>query len=163
MMEVPTRQRADRPRQLVHPRLKRQTYDRLKAYTARTGVTDSAVVNAALEQYLDRSSDMALILRRLDRVGRAIGRLHRQNDIVAELLATFIQIWFAHTMPIPLDQQKAAKQSATRRYAELIEFVRRRLTNSKHVFVDLFGPEEVDESAAPSAVNDGESDDGDHE
>ena len=85
------------PPQQIHPRLKRRVYNRLKAYTAQTGATDSAVVNAALAQYLDKSSDTALILRRLDRISRGQARAQREIEVLSEFLGAFIQLWFAHT------------------------------------------------------------------
>ena len=42
---------------MVHSRLKPDIYKRLKAYAAQTGAQDSALVNAALAQYLDKTSD----------------------------------------------------------------------------------------------------------
>lgn len=145
--EQPSRRRRREPPQLVHARINRNTFDRLRAYTARTGATNRAVMNAALDQYLDRSSDTALILRRLDRLTRGLGRSHRQNDTLAEFLAAYVHIWFAHTTSISPEQQKAARQSADRRYAEMIEFLRRRISGSKRVLVDLLGTEEADELA----------------
>ena len=143
--EQPGRRRARQPPQMVHARINRQTFERLQAYAARTGASNRAVMNAALDQYLDRSSDTALILRRLDRLTRGLGRSHRQNDTLAEFLAAYVHIWFAHTTGISPDQQKAARQSADRRYAEMIEFIRRRITGSKRVLVDLLGSDEADE------------------
>lgn len=145
--ERTSRRRRREPPQMVHSRINRRTFDRLQAYAARTGATNRAVMNAALDQYLDRSSDTALILRRLDRLTRGLGRSHRQNDTLAEFLAAYVHIWFAHTGSINPEQQKAARQSADRRYAEMIEFLRRRISGSKRVLVDLLGAEEADELA----------------
>lgn len=154
-----SRRERTHPRQVVHPRLKRGTYERFKAYTAATGASDSAVIDAAVGQYIDKSSDTALILRRLDRLSRGLARSHRQNDALAELLGAFIQIWFGHTPPIPVEQQRAAGQSANKRYADLMDFIRRRIAGSKQVLVDLLGAEEADElgpkSATPAKGTDG--------
>ena len=147
------------PPQQIHPRLKRRVYNKLKAYTARTGATDNAVLNAALEQYLDKSSDTALILRRLNRLSRGLARSQRQTETLAEFLGAFIQIWFAHTPPLPDEQKNSAKHSANKRYADMIEFIRRRLGASKHVLVDLLGAEEADELApAPATPERGDAD-----
>jgi hypothetical protein len=150
--EQPSRRHGRQPPQMVHARINRKTFERLQAYTARTGATNRAVMNAALDQYLDRSSDTALILRRLDRLTRGLGRSHRQNDTLAEFLAAFVHIWFAHTTSISPEQQKAARQSADRRYAEMIEFLQRRISGSKRVLVDLLGTDEADELALEVGV-----------
>ncbi|HEV3193039.1 MAG TPA: hypothetical protein VGY54_21175, partial [Polyangiaceae bacterium] len=57
--------------------VRRELAKRLAEYSAASGVASSTVVQAALQQYLDRTSDTALILRRLDRLGRADARAHR--------------------------------------------------------------------------------------
>ena len=101
MTDLKPRGRRGLPPQVVHSRLKRRTYNRFKAYTARTGASESAVINAALEKHLDNSADTALIIRRLDRLSRAVARTHRQSDTIAEVLSAFIQIWFAHTPADP--------------------------------------------------------------
>jgi hypothetical protein len=142
-MTNPKKQRR-RPRQVVHSRLDLEIFSRLKAYAARTGAEDSAVVNAALAQYLDKSSDTALILRRLDRMTRRMGRVQRELDGVAEFVTTWVQMWFAHTPQLTPEARKTAQQSAARRYAEMLDFIRKRITGPKRFLVDLLGPEEPD-------------------
>lgn len=132
-------------RQMVHSRLEAGIYKRLKAYAAQTGAQDSAIVNAALTQYLDKSSDAALILRRLDRISRRQARAQREIEVLSEVTTTFIQLYFAHTPALDPDERKAAQQSALRRFAEMIEFVRKRLSGPKRFMVDLLGPEDYDD------------------
>lgn len=147
-------------RQMVHSRVEPDVYKRLKAYTARTGGQDSAVVNTALAQYLDKTSDTALILRRLDRVGRRQARTQRELDVLSEVTTTFIQIWFAHTPSLPPDDRKAAQQSAQKRFAEMIEFVRKRISGPKRFLVDLLGSEDhVEEQRPDDTLPNGGSDD----
>ncbi|HLZ07515.1 MAG TPA: hypothetical protein VKT80_02935, partial [Chloroflexota bacterium] len=55
----------------IHPYVEATLAGRLAAYSAATGIASSTVVQAALRQYLDATSDTALMLRRLDRLGRA--------------------------------------------------------------------------------------------
>jgi hypothetical protein len=132
-------------RQMVHSRLEAGIYKRLKAYTAQSGTQDSAVVNAALAQYLDKSSDAALLLRRLDRISRRQARAQREIEVLSEVTTTFIQLYFAHTRALEPDERKAAQQSALKRFGEMIEFVRKRLSGPKRFMVDLLGPEDHDD------------------
>jgi hypothetical protein len=141
-------QRKRRQRQLIHPRVDMDVYNRLKAYAARTGTEEGAIANAALAQYLDKSSDTALVLRRLDRITRRLGRLQREIDGLSELITTWAQIWFAHTPQLTPEARKAAQQSAARRYSEMFDFVRKRITGRKRFLVDLLGPDESDDLAA---------------
>jgi predicted DNA-binding protein len=153
----PKRKRTQR--QVIHPRVDLDLYNRLKAYAARTGAEDSAIVNAALAQYLDKSSDSALVLRRLDRITRRVGRLQREIDGLTEFSTTWVQMWFAHTPQLTPEARKAAQLSATRRYSEMFDFIRKRISGRKRFLVDLLGPDESDDlaadgSAAPGATND---------
>ena len=52
--------------------------ERVVSVCASSGVTESAVVEGALRQYLDGTSDKALLLRRLDRLGRAVEQRPRR-------------------------------------------------------------------------------------
>jgi predicted DNA-binding protein len=142
---TPVKPRRRGGRQTVHSRLQTEVYKRLKAYTAQTGSQDSAVINTALAQYLDKTSDTALILRRLDRIGRRLARAHREMEVLSEVTTTFIQLYFAHTPALSADDRKAAQQSALKRFAEMIDFVRKRLGGPKRFLVDLLGPEDHDQ------------------
>ena len=142
-----TKKRKRTQRQVIHPRVDMDLYNRLKAYAARTGTEDSAIVNAALAQYLDKSSETALVIRRLDRVTRRLGRLQREIDALTEFSTTWVQMWFAHTPQLTPEAQKTAKQSATRRYSEMFDFIRRRISGRKRFLVDLLGPDESDDLA----------------
>jgi hypothetical protein len=50
-------------------------------------------MEAALAQYLDASGDLAVLLRRFDRVERALGDQHRDVELVADALGGFVRIW----------------------------------------------------------------------
>jgi hypothetical protein len=149
-MKIAGRKRG--PRKVVHSRVDLDIFKRLKAYCARVHAKDSAVVNTALAQYLDKSSDTALILRRLDRLTRRIGRVQREVDGLTELITTWAQIWFAHTPQLSPEARKAAQQSAARRYAEMFDFLRKRMTGPKRFLIDLLGPDADDELDLPSTA-----------
>ena len=80
--------------------------ERLDQFCAATDVTVSAVVVAAIRQYLDGTSDATLVLRRLDRLGRALARNHRDVELLSEAFAVFVRVWFAHTPVIPESGKK---------------------------------------------------------
>src|SRR5262245_41920485 len=84
---------------------------RLEAVCAQ-GLTEGAVVYAALGKYLDGTGDAALVMRRLDRLGRAVDRLQRDVELLSETLATFIQLWLVHTPQIPDEANASARTSA---------------------------------------------------
>jgi predicted DNA-binding protein len=142
-----TNKRKRTQRQVIHPRVHMDLYNRLKAYAARTGAEDGAIVNAALAQYLDKSSDTALVLRRLDRITRRIGRLQREIDGLTEFSTTWAQIWFAHTPQLTPEARKTAQQSAKSRYSEMFDFIRKKISGRNRFLVDLLGPDESDDLA----------------
>jgi hypothetical protein len=132
-------------RQQIHPYVAEEIHRRLKAYCARRGLTDSGVVEAALRQYLDQSSDAALIMRRLDRAGRQVERVRRNGEILAEFVSLWVRLWFAHTPQIPESAKAAAQASAVKRYEQFLEYVTKRLAGQNRLAIDLLGAEPVDE------------------
>src|ERR1700690_2834233 len=73
----------------------------LAVYGAATGMTTSSVVQAALRQYLDRTDDKILLLRRINQLGRAWNRTQRDLEIHMEAFAIYVKVWFAHNPQIP--------------------------------------------------------------
>ena len=105
----------------VHPYLPGELRDRLAAYCAASHVTESAVMCEALQQFLDRTGDLPLLLRRLDRQSRALERLERDVDLQSQAFGLFLRIWFAHTPRIPRDARGAAQASGEGRYRTFLD------------------------------------------
>ena len=124
-----------RDRVRLHPYVDREVAKRLVEYSAASGIASSTVVQAALRQYLDRTSDTTLILRRLDRLGRADARAHRDLELLSEAFAVWVKVWFAHTPCITDDAQESARRTAESRFAQFIEHVVERFTGG-HRFLD---------------------------
>lgn len=120
--------------------------NQLKRYCKVRNVTESAVFEAALAQYLDDSSDRLLLLRRLDRQQRAIGRLARDVNAVTEMLGVFIQLWMAHTPEIPEGQKAAAQQSGLARFHKFLDHVGEGLGQG-HRFADDILPDDLADPA----------------
>jgi hypothetical protein len=123
----------------------------LDVYCAAAKVTESAVVQAALREYFDRTSDTALLFRRLDRIGRAQQRTSREIEVLSEAFGTWVEIWFAHT-PMVADHLKAiARRSAQGRYAQFLEYVSKRLSGG-HRFIDDLPKEPIADEAELTRV-----------
>jgi hypothetical protein len=114
---------------------------RLAAYSAATGISASAVVRVALRQYLDQTSDATLLMRRLDRLGRAGARMHRDLVILSEAFALWTKLWFAHTPNVPDDAKPFARASAESRYRQFVDYLAEQLTGGHRFLDDL--PHEV--------------------
>jgi hypothetical protein len=126
-----------RGRVRLQPYVEGALAERLEQFCAATDVTVSAVVVAAIRQYLDGTSDAALYLRRLDRLGRALARNHRDVELLSEAFAVFVRVWFAHTPVIPENGKKSARAGAEIRYRQFVEHVAEQFSGGRRFLDDL--------------------------
>jgi hypothetical protein len=117
----------------VEPELARRIVDRVET----TGATESGMVRSSLLQYLDGQSDATLVLRRLDRLGRALTRLHRDVEFHSEAFSVFVLRWFAHTPAVPEDRRKAVLAAAEARYRQYIDDVVQQFAGGRRFLDDL--------------------------
>jgi hypothetical protein len=110
---------------------------RLAAFCGASGVTESAAVEAALRQYLDHSGDATLLLRRLDRLGRAGARTQRDLELLSETFAIWLKLWFAHTPSIAEDAKRSARMTAESRYKQFVEHVAEQFSGGRRFLDDL--------------------------
>jgi hypothetical protein len=110
---------------------------RIDRFCAASGVSESALVKSSVCQYLDGTSDATLVLRRLDRLGRALEQAHRDLQLLAEGFAVFVRIWFAHMPAIPEDQRRAARASAESRYKQFVDHVVQQFSGGQRFIDDL--------------------------
>jgi len=110
---------------------------RVDQFCAATDVTVSAVVAAAIQQYLDGTSDATLVLRRLDRLGRAVARNQRDVELLSEAFAVFVRLWFAHTPAIPEAAKGSVRASAESRYRRFVEHVAEQFSGGQRFLDDL--------------------------
>jgi hypothetical protein len=110
---------------------------RVDQFCAATDVTVSAVVAAAIRQYLDGTSDATLVLRRLDRLGRAVARNQRDVELLSEAFAVFVRLWFAHTPAIPEAAKGSVRASAESRYRRFVEHVAEQFSGGQRFLDDL--------------------------
>jgi hypothetical protein len=125
----------------VYTRLPVALRDRLCSYCAASGIAERAVFEAALEQYIGGASDMTLLFRRLDRLGRANERVQRDVQLFSEAFAVFVRVWFAHTPSVPEDAKPTARSSSESRYRQFVEHVARQFSGGRRFLDDL--PREV--------------------
>jgi hypothetical protein len=111
--------------------------DRLAGFCAASGIAECTVIAAGVEQYLDGTSDSTLVLRRLDRLGRAIARTHRDQELLAEAFSVFIQLWFAHTPSVADEDKAEARATAESRYKQFVEHVMGQFSGGRRFLDDL--------------------------
>ena len=122
----------------VEPELARRLVQRRMTM----GASESGIVRSSIVEYLDGSSDSELLLRRLDRLGRADERLQRDLALLSESFGAFLLTWFAHTPALPEDAKALARATAERRYQQLIEHVGQRFSGG-HRFLDELPHESI--------------------
>lgn len=113
-----------RTREQIHPFVTPVLRKRLALYAAKRGLTQSAVVETALLEHLDGEvTDRALVMRRLDRLGRSLSGAQRDVECLGEAFAAFIRTWFAHTPRLAEDQRGPAEKAARLRYEQFLDYV----------------------------------------
>lgn len=114
--------------------------ERLEALAAKPGSSKSAIVADALRAYLARrgASELDEMLKvRLDRIGKQLNRVERDQQIVLETLALFIRYQLTVTPPLPEVDQAAARAIGQERFQHFIDQVGRRLAAGKGIAADL--------------------------
>jgi hypothetical protein len=125
----------------LHPYVEEAVAKRLSAHCAATGIPSSSVVEAAIRQYLDGTSDRTLILRLLNRLGRAEARTQRDLEVLSEAFGVWVRIWFAHTPSMEGAAKELARRTAESRFAQFVEHVVERFSGRERFLDDL--PREV--------------------
>lgn len=107
---------------------------------AKPGTTKSALFAKAFSEYLthNRNLEIEPVLKtRLDHLGRALGRIGREQQILIETQALFIRYMLTVVAPLPSSEQAAAKALGQERFNTLIEQVGRRLSQGKSLSGDI--------------------------
>lgn len=97
---------------------------------ARRKVSKSQIVETALAAFLSpdgADQREAAIVRRLDRLTRAVERLERDVTIGNEAVALFVKFWLSTTPPLPDTMREAAQATGRERYEGFVETLARRL------------------------------------
>jgi predicted DNA-binding protein len=114
--------------------------ERLALAAKRPGGNKSAIVEAALDRFLnperDTSGDAALI-RRLDRMSRQLDRLDRDLGIMAETFALYVRYYLTITPPLPVSDQDAAKALGRERFEMFVAQVGRRVASGGRLVAEV--------------------------
>jgi hypothetical protein len=110
---------------------------RIDRFCAASGLSESTLIKSSICQYLDGTSDLTLVIRRLDRLGRAFELFHRDLQLLAEGFAVYVRLWLAHTPLIPEDGRRAARASAESRYKQFVEHVVQQFSGGERFINDV--------------------------
>jgi hypothetical protein len=129
--------RAKPQRVRVYTRLTAPLRDRLTGYCAASGIAERAVFEAAVQQYIDGTRDMTLLLRRLDRLDRAGARTHRALELLSEAFGVFMRMWFAHTPTLAEAVKRDARENSDSRYRQFCEHISQQFQNGRRFSHDF--------------------------
>lgn len=109
---------------------------------AKPGASKSALVADALRALFDRRAAGAvddLLKLRLDRIGRTLGRIERDQKVLLESLALFVRYQLTITAPLP-EADRAAQAVGRERFQRFVDQVGRQLAAGRAAFPA--GPED---------------------
>jgi hypothetical protein len=129
---------------------------RVDRFCTAMGVSQSALVKSALGQYLDETKDATLLLRRLDRLGRAEARTQRDLEVLSQAFGVFVRLWLAHTPTVPEESKPGARLNAENRYGRFTQHVADQFSAGRRFLDDL--PREVvaDDAELTALTNGGD-------
>lgn len=130
--------------------LDRDVSEQLNALAAKPGASKTAIMSDALRAYLERRGANELDQRfraRLDRLSMQLGRIERDQQVVAEMLALFVRFQLTVTAPVP-EGDRAARALGQARYESFIQQVSRRLAGSGGTIEDVLAHQRPSESAS---------------
>lgn len=113
---------------------------RLALASRRPGTNKSAIVDAALDRFLnperDPSGDAALV-RRLDRMSRQLDRVDRDLSIMGETVALYVRYYLTITPPLPSIDQDAARSLGRERFEMFVAQVGKRVASGGRLVADV--------------------------
>lgn len=113
--------------------------ERLAVLASKPGASKSAIMIEALRAYLDRRGANELDERfkaRLEKLSTQLGRIERDQQIVAETLALLARFQVMATAPFS-DSDRAARSIAQERFRTFLEQVSRRVTSGRSLIEDV--------------------------
>ena len=128
----------------MKPRLNIYLDDHIAAQLAllskRPGTNKSRIVNDALDRFFNPQDDketINVLVRRLDRMSKALDRLDRNQSVGVETLALFIRYFLTITPPLPEADQAAAHALGRERFEVFAAQVGRRLAQDRNLLSEV--------------------------
>ena len=112
--------------------------NRLTKYCAASGISERTIIEDALRKYLDGTDDSALILRRFDRMERALARDHRDLELLSEAFGRYMRMWLATQAPSMAEGGMAATRGAAEaRYKQFAQYLGAHFSQGHRFIHDL--------------------------
>lgn len=107
------------PRKITSIALDTDNEKSLERFHASTGRSRSSIINEALAQYFDESSDddnWTVLFRRLNRQRNAYDHLSQRMGVLSEMFLLFVQYFFANSPTLTDDSLEEVRVTALARF-----------------------------------------------
>ncbi|MCA9508058.1 MAG: hypothetical protein KC505_06545 [Myxococcales bacterium] len=121
----------------LNTRLPIHMVQQLKFLASERGVTEGSVVEAALREFLGKTQHEEILLKKSDKISRQIERLRRENNVILEVLSTFIKVYLTYVQDIPEHEKIAAELKGARKYSRFLKLISETLEAGKPFFDEL--------------------------
>jgi predicted transcriptional regulator len=123
----------------------------VRRYCAAHNVTQTALVQAALRDYISQASPYEALMKRLDRVSRQLEGQRSMLHLIAEALGGYVMLWLGHTPEVHPENREAARLGAHARYRKWADHVAQRLSGADSFFLQFTPPLAVDAAVPESS------------
>jgi hypothetical protein len=123
-----------------HIRLSYPLAHKFDAITQRRPEAKSSLIEDALRAVLEPQAVPGVeegLLRRLDELNRAVGRVARDMAIATESLALFVRYYLTITPPLPQSEQEPARVLGRQRFEVFVTEVGRRLAGDQRLVSEV--------------------------
>lgn len=121
----------------MNTRLPIHMVQQIKYVAKERGIAEGSIVEAALRDYLGKTENEEILLKKSDRVSRQIESLRRENKMMLEVLSSFIRVYLTHAQEIPENDKANAEQKGARKFSRFMELVAKSLEEHKPFFDEL--------------------------
>lgn len=121
----------------VNTRLPIHMVQQIKYVATERNVSEGSIVEAALRDYLGKTEQEEILLKKSDKISRQVERLRRENKAIFEVLSTFVRVYLTHAQDIPEQEKANAELKAARKFARFMELVSKALEENKPFFDEL--------------------------
>jgi hypothetical protein len=121
----------------VNTRLPLHMVQQIKFVAQERGVTDGSIIEAALREFLGKTEQEEILLKKMDRLSRQLENMRREQKAMLEVMSSFIRVYLTHEGEISEHEKTAAELKGARRFARFMDLVAVELDKNKPFFDEL--------------------------
>jgi hypothetical protein len=129
----------------IQPYVSRELVSKLRAYASTRRLTESAVAEAALNEYVDRDqAERTLVVRRLDALTETVSRMQQDLDVVGQVLGLYVRYSF---ITAPAATTPESRQRAKAIYADFLVKAAQQLRAGSRLTGEVYGAQPTSKPA----------------